>query len=296
MQSRQVFGRNRVIFYHRSERSNWAIKMVLRTTFHKVSSHQTRDLECFADSSSIPWNPPTIFRPDLIATVPRMSLPQFCALSAIPFVSDRWGVDVQWFHDKSSEDFQNSSELSVWMTVGFLVGSKNFCKLFSVSWEVFVLHGYDCIHCVAKSCTTTAHRWLCRDSHPSLRTLWSAVTKSPKKISSGHDRTSASSARGPCNFGSQALLARGSESNSWEEVEAFRCSGKLSSTRLCLNSCSHSGRSCDEFPRTASLPSFLFGFRFLLVYATSFLVLPYSYSNFLLMRDALLPAILVLEM
>ena len=44
----------------------------------------------------------------------------------------------------------------------------------------FVLHGYDWIHWVAKSCTTTAYRWLFRDSQPSLRTLWSAVIKSPK--------------------------------------------------------------------------------------------------------------------
>ena len=42
------------------------------------------------------------------------------------------------------------------MTLGFLFGSKNFCKLLRVSWEVFVLHGYDWIHWVAKSCTTTA--------------------------------------------------------------------------------------------------------------------------------------------
>ena len=54
--------------------------MVLRTASHKVSSHQTRDLECFADSSTIPRNPPTNFRPDLIAAVPQMSLPQFFAL------------------------------------------------------------------------------------------------------------------------------------------------------------------------------------------------------------------------
>ena len=74
----------------------------------------------------------------------------------------------------------NSKELSVWMTLGFLFGSKNFCKLLCVSWEVFVLHGYDWIHWVAKSCTTTAYRWLFRDSQPSLRTLWSAVIKSPK--------------------------------------------------------------------------------------------------------------------
>ena len=33
---------------------------------------------------------------------------------------------------------------------------------------------------MARSCTTTAYRWLCRDAHRSLRTLWSAVIKSPK--------------------------------------------------------------------------------------------------------------------
>ena len=66
------------------------------------------------------------------------------------------------------------------MNFGFLVGSRNFIGLFWVSWAVFVLHGYDCIYCVAKSCTTTACRWLFRDSHPSLRTLRSAVIKSPK--------------------------------------------------------------------------------------------------------------------
>ena len=31
-------------------------------------------------------------------------------------------------------------------------------------------------------------------------------------------------------------------------------------TRFCLNSCSHSGRSCDEFHRTSSLSSSLLGF------------------------------------
>ena len=66
------------------------------------------------------------------------------------------------------------------MTFGFLSASKNFWKLLSVSWEVFVLHGYDWIHWVAKSCTTTAYRWLFRDSQLSLRTLWSTDIKSPK--------------------------------------------------------------------------------------------------------------------
>ena len=35
------------------------------------------------------------------------------------------------------------------------------------------------IRWVARSCTTTAYRWLSLDSHPSLGTLWSAVIKSP---------------------------------------------------------------------------------------------------------------------
>ena len=65
------------------------------------------------------------------------------------------------------------------MTLGFLSGSKNFCKLLWVFCDVFVLHGYAGIHWVAKSCTTNAYWWLFRDSHPSLRTLRSAVIKSP---------------------------------------------------------------------------------------------------------------------
>ena len=43
----------------------------------------------------------------------------------------------------------------------------------------FVLHGYEWIHWVTKSCTTIANRSLFRDSQPWLRTLWSAVIKSP---------------------------------------------------------------------------------------------------------------------
>ena len=68
------------------------------------------------------------------------------------------------------------------MTLGFLSGSKNFCKLLWVSCEVLFLHGYAWIHWVARSCTTTAYRWLFRDSQLSLRTLWSAVIKSPKSF------------------------------------------------------------------------------------------------------------------
>ena len=51
-----------------------------RTAFNMVSSHQTRDLECFADSSNTPWNPPTIHYPDLISTILQKYLLSLCAL------------------------------------------------------------------------------------------------------------------------------------------------------------------------------------------------------------------------
>ena len=111
-------------------------------------------------------------RPDCNNTADVPSFTLRTALSTIPFVSDLCGVDVQWFQERSSQALQ--------MTLGFLFGSKNFGKLFCVSWEVFVLHGCVWIRWVAKSCTTTAYRWLFRESQPSLRTLWSAVVKSPK--------------------------------------------------------------------------------------------------------------------
>ena len=54
--------------------------------------------------------------------------------------------------------------------------------------------------------------------------------------------------------------AQGSEGNSWEDLEVSRCSGTLSSTRPCLNSCSQSGTSCNWSLCNSSLRSYLFGF------------------------------------
>ena len=48
-------------------------------------------------------------------------------------------------------------------------------------------------------------------------------------------------------------LARGSEGNSWQELEVSRCSRTLSSARFSQNSSGHSGRPRDEFPHTSSL-------------------------------------------
>ena len=59
-------------------------------------------------------------------------------LSAMLFVSDRWSVEVQWFHDKTSHAVPNSIELAVFSTFGACDGSKNFTNLFSVWCEDFV--------------------------------------------------------------------------------------------------------------------------------------------------------------
>ena len=55
------------------------------------------------------------------------------------FVSNRRGVEVRGFHDKTSHAFPSSIELSVYTTFGLCDGSKNFDYLFSVSCEDFVL-------------------------------------------------------------------------------------------------------------------------------------------------------------
>ena len=168
------------------------------------------------------------------------------------------------------------------MTLGFLFGSKNFCKLLSVSWEVFALHGYDWIHWEANSCTTTAYRWLFRDSQPSLTFFLIGCNQMTKIFCTMYDSANTSSAWGPCDFGPLADLASsvfrevrkncacpkphfswtwGSKDGSWEELACESlCSGTLSSTRFSVNSCNHSGMSEYILPRTCSWSSFLFGF------------------------------------
>ena len=51
-------------------------------------------------------------RPDCKNTAEVPSFHLGTALSSIPFVSDRCGVDVQWFQEKSSQALPNSKELS----------------------------------------------------------------------------------------------------------------------------------------------------------------------------------------
>ena len=78
------------------------------------------------------------FRPDCNNTAEVPSSTLRTALSAAPFVSYLCGVDEQRFQERSSQALPNSKELSVLMTLGFLSGSKNFCKLLCVFFEKFL--------------------------------------------------------------------------------------------------------------------------------------------------------------
>ena len=68
------------------------LSMVLQIVLRKVFSQPMRGLERFAENNNIPWNLPTIFHPELIASIPQKFLPFLIlrtALPAMPFVSDR---------------------------------------------------------------------------------------------------------------------------------------------------------------------------------------------------------------
>ena len=94
------------------------------------------------------------------------------------------------------------------MTLGFLSSSRNFCKLLWVSCEVLFLHGYaldplsgqilhhDCISMIVSRFAIVA-----------LRTLSSAVIKSPKFTARGTASPLRLLHGAPCNFGPFTDLA-----------------------------------------------------------------------------------------
>ena len=88
--------------------------MILRSAIRSVFSHQTRDLECFADSSNIPWNSVhQIFPVHGRLQQHRKCLFLFSAYrsSPIPFFSERWGVDVSITPWNIFTDFAKSQEM-----------------------------------------------------------------------------------------------------------------------------------------------------------------------------------------
>ena len=153
-----------------------------------------RNHQVFKKFSAFRWNSPTFLIQAGLNQNRRCPTFFFCTgLSIGPFVSDRWCVAVQWFHDK---------------------GSRNYRKL-SPSTEQFSIRR------VAKSCPTIAYLWLFRYSPSSLRTLWSTVIKPSNFSARGTASPVRSSARSPCHLGSQAYFAI---SVFWEVIRNTLCS------------------------------------------------------------------------
>ena len=104
---------------------------------------------------------PTIFHPDLIATILQTYLLSLCVL--LSQQSHLFPICV--VHEKIFTGFAkfqgtvsvNDIRLPIRLQE-LLQPPLCFLRKF------FVFHGYDWIHWVAKSCTTTAYRWLFRDS------------------------------------------------------------------------------------------------------------------------------------
>ena len=295
MDSWLVFRRDRVILNQWTKRNDWSCK-----TFRMVSSHQIINLWRFADSSSIPWNPSTIFRPDLIVIVPQMSLflTLRTALLTIPYVFDLCGVDVRWFQDNSSQDLPTSKELLVQMTFWFPRRLQELLQALLRFLRSFCfLHGYDCIHCVM-SCTTTAYRWLFRDSTFFTENFVIRSFKITKNFRSVHG---CASARSLCNFRFHAdiaiLVFREVCTHivlTWYHLlAAMKVIHEKNRKRLGVLEHFHlPDRAWTPFNHATCFHvllrcrHFCLVFRCLLVHATGFPVLRHSYSHFLLMLDA----------
>ena len=151
--------------------------MVLQNAFRMEFSHRSRDLQCFADRYNIPWNLPTNFHPDVIATILQRYLLSLCALLSLSQQSHLFPICVVSTYTDSRKDLHKASPNSKVVSVNDLRRPVRLQELLQAPFvfpEKFLF------------CTDTTgsigwpYRWLFRHSQPSLRTLWSAVIKSPK--------------------------------------------------------------------------------------------------------------------
>ena len=108
VESWQVFGRYWVIFHHRTKWNYWSCKWFAEPPFVRCFPirHEVLNVSQMAATPFFiqAWLQQYFRVPSSILRT---------ALSAIPFVSERWGVDVQWCQDRSSQALPNSGELSV---------------------------------------------------------------------------------------------------------------------------------------------------------------------------------------
>ena len=137
----------------------------------------------FEDIRSIPWlfyHEP-LETPDCTIKAEVPSLTLRTALSLIPFVSGRRGVDASCVQHLSSQARKNYCLCG--LLLGFRSGGRNRCRRTMVPCFGLRL-GNDnmSIRFVNKPCTTTAHPHCHLDSLSSVRMLWSAEVTSAKTV------------------------------------------------------------------------------------------------------------------
>ena len=195
MQSRQVFSSNRVIFYHRSKRNNRALKWYSEQSF--VWSLPIRQEILNVSQIGLAFNGICISRPDCnnSANVPSFTL--LTALSAIPCVSDLCGTMIPGKIFTCFAKFQGIvrvNDFRLPIRLQELLQAP-LCFLWS-----FCLHGYDWIHWVAKSCTTTANRWWVSRFSTFTESFVICCNQVTKIFCTRYDSANTSSARGPLWF------------------------------------------------------------------------------------------------
>ena len=173
-----------------------------------MSSHQTRDLVCFADSSCTPWTPPTIIHLGLIATILQTYLDWLCVLLSQQshFFRYVWcrrtmnpGKIFTGFAKFQEIVCVNDFRLPIWLQEllqALLCFLRSFCfaRIRLDPLGGYVLH-HDCISMIVSRFTIVA---------------WDLVIccyQITKICGSRYGFAIASSARGSCNLGPLADLA-----------------------------------------------------------------------------------------
>ena len=182
--------------------------MVFRTASYWVSSHQTRDLECFANSSNIPWNPPTIFHPDLIATILQTS----CLLFCVPLFQQYHSflICVALTYNDSRIDLHKICQILGNCQCKWLLVSSSTLRTFVSS---FPFPGKFSFY-KGKIVSTELPRLVprqriddCFEIHILHKELCDLLLLNHQNFRSGHDCTGASSARNPYYFRPQTDIA-----------------------------------------------------------------------------------------
>ena len=153
-------------FGHCPERNHWSFEWFSESSFMvKFPSHQeVLDVSPIAVAFH---RTPHHFSssPDCSnkAEVPYLTLRT--ALSVLPVVSERWGVDIKRSRITLCMLCQipRNCQCQWLLALCFSHGAKNFRELFSFSFNFSIHKGYAWKHWSAKSCTTAAYRWLWRE-------------------------------------------------------------------------------------------------------------------------------------